>query len=137
LTHAIGVNEAGPATQTKVLLAGDANSSATIHCTIDGHEWINLSTFSPTTSNTQVVIDADGTLIRTFPNTRITDDVPADTCSITAYGYIPASTGGLSRPAGSSPVQIDPVAGHLFQLLGPQTDGTFTNLEQVMNYPFN
>ncbi|HEX4383080.1 MAG TPA: hypothetical protein VH083_09035 [Myxococcales bacterium] len=102
LTTAIGINEAGPATQTKVVLAGGPNSSAFVHYTIGGHDWIDLSTFGPggTTFST-IVADADGTLVQTYANSRISDDgwsgfpvsgAPSNIDRDVVYLFSPAST---------------------------------------------
>jgi hypothetical protein len=61
---------------------------------------------------------------------RVTRPTPNQ--SIVDHAYTPDCA-----PAGSVPVQIDPVGGHLFLLLGPQAGGTFTNMEQRFSFSFN
>lgn len=62
--------------------------------------------------------------------------LPADACSALAYGWQPASVGYVQEPAGSSPVEIDPVGGKLYNLLGPDANGLFENLATLPGYPF-
>ncbi|HEX7964867.1 MAG TPA: hypothetical protein VF651_04030 [Gammaproteobacteria bacterium] len=62
--------------------------------------------------------------------------VPADACNALAYGWAPASVGYVQQAGGSSPVEIDPVGGKLYFLLGPDPDGTFQNLSLLPGYPF-
>ncbi len=71
----------------------------------------------------------------TFSSVNI-NGLPADACRTLAYGFRPASVGSLQEPAGSSPIEIDPVAGQLYVLLGPDSTGTFTNLATIPGYPF-
>ena len=183
--HAIGVNESGPVTQTPVHLAGDANSTADVHYTIDGHLWVDVLTLSPVRTRSTLVVDGDGTKVLSFAaglsgdvvggnavsgdqsalqrervylfsaapghcaggtlslvnpitfDSVAVDGLPADTCSVFAFGYPPASTGSVTTPGGSEPVQIDPATHRLHQLAEASFDGTFSNLEQILFYPFN
>jgi hypothetical protein len=115
LATAIGINEAGPATQAKVVLAGGPNSNAFVHYTIGGHDWIDLSTFGPggTTFST-IVADADGTVIQTYANTRISDDrwsgfpasgAPSNIDRDLVYLFSPA---GLVNCTGGTLAAVDP-----------------------------
>ncbi|HEV7163885.1 MAG TPA: hypothetical protein VGO35_00670 [Gammaproteobacteria bacterium] len=70
-----------------------------------------------------------------FTSTNITG-LPADACSALAYGWQPASVGYVREPAGSSPVEIDPVGGKMYSLLGPDAAGLFENLAILPGYPF-
>jgi hypothetical protein len=187
LTHVVAVNEAGPATQTAVLLASVPNGTASIRYTIDGHYWIDLrSNTGGVQQSSEMVVDGNGTVLQTFPNSRISDDAwagfsisgaapavqralvylfsptgglkcnggvlssvdpvtlvstavsgaPADTCSVVVFGWLPISLGSLTQPTGNSPIQLDPAAGQVYFLLGPQTDGIFTDLSALFGYPF-
>ena len=62
--------------------------------------------------------------------------VPADACSALAYGWQPASVGYVQEATGSRPVEIDPVGGTLYSLLGPQAGGLFENIAILPGYPF-
>ena len=62
--------------------------------------------------------------------------VPADACSALAYGWQPASVGYVQEAAGSLPVEIDPVAGRMYSLLGPDASGLFQNIAILSGYPF-
>lgn len=70
-----------------------------------------------------------------FTTTNISG-LPADACSALAYGWQPASVGFVQEPAGSSPVEIDPVGGKLYNLLGADPNGLFENLATLPGYPF-
>jgi hypothetical protein len=75
--HVISINEAGPVTQTAVLLAaGSATASAAVHYTINGHHWISVTDSSgPATQFTTVVIDGNGTVKVIYANARSGDDI--------------------------------------------------------------
>lgn len=62
--------------------------------------------------------------------------LPADSCMAQGYGFPPASVGDLQEPAGHSPIEIDPVGGRLYILLGPVSNGSFINQAGVFGYPF-
>lgn len=62
--------------------------------------------------------------------------VPSDACSALAYGWAPVSVGYVQEAGGSSPVEIDPVGGKLYFLLGPDPDGNFVNASLLFVYPF-
>ncbi|HEY3645665.1 MAG TPA: hypothetical protein VGM16_10035 [Gammaproteobacteria bacterium] len=62
--------------------------------------------------------------------------VPADACSALAYGWQPASVGYFQEGGGSSPIEIDPVAGKSYPLLGVDPNGLFTNVASLSGYPF-
>jgi len=62
--------------------------------------------------------------------------LPADACSAAGYGWQPATVGYISEPAGSSPVEVDPVAGKMYILLGPDSAGLFENLASLAGFPF-
>jgi hypothetical protein len=62
--------------------------------------------------------------------------VPADACSALAYGWQPASVGYFQEGTGSSPIEIDPVGGKAYQLLGTDPNGLFTNAALIPGYPF-
>ena len=187
LVTAIGLNEAGPATQSKVVLAGGVNSNAFVHYTIGGHAWIDLITFGPGgTQFSTIVADGNGTVIQTYANSRISDDgydgfnpggapavdrsivylfsptsgtctggtllaintgtfagtningLPANACRPLAFGFGPTQIGGMpTGSGGGSPIQIDPAAGQLYFLLGPQPNGSFQNAANpLLGYPF-
>jgi hypothetical protein len=70
-----------------------------------------------------------------FTNTNISG-VPADACSALAYGWQPASVGYFQEGTGSSPIEIDPVGGKAYQLLGTDPNGLFTNVAILSGYPF-
>ncbi|HEX4299865.1 MAG TPA: hypothetical protein VH327_03255 [Gammaproteobacteria bacterium] len=184
-TRVLGVNEAGPANQApNVLVNTGANVSPSIRYTIDGHFWIPVLDFTgPTTAFTTVVADGNGTVLQSYSNSRVGDDiwhgfgtnapiierdvvylfspnathctggvltavdpaaftgtvisgVPADACTTLAYGWQPASVGYVQEAGGSSAVEIDPVGGKLYQLLGTDPNGFFTNLATLTGYPF-
>ncbi|HEV2110827.1 MAG TPA: hypothetical protein VGT99_05680, partial [Gammaproteobacteria bacterium] len=62
--------------------------------------------------------------------------VPADACSALAYGWQPASVGYVQEGTGSRPVEIDPVGGRMYSLLGPDATGFFQNIAILSGYPF-
>ena len=62
--------------------------------------------------------------------------VPADACSTLAYGWQPASVGYVQEGSGSRPVEIDPVGGKMYSLLGPDPTGLFENIAILSGYPF-
>lgn len=186
--HVISVSEAGPATQTPVLLASGANQFDVVRYTIDGHFWIEVQDLSnPTLQYGTLVMDGDGTPIQNYANSRIGDDIwggyslpgntpglerdvvylfsptgglscnggtltavdpvaftgtnisgiPADACTTLAFGWLPASVGYVQEPAGTSPVEIDPVGGKMYTLLGPDPNGgLFLNIATLFGYPF-
>jgi hypothetical protein len=71
-----------------------------------------------------------------FTNTNISG-VPSDTCSALAYGWQPASVGYFREAGtGSSPIEIDPVGGKAYQLLGVDPNGLFNNIATLNGYPF-
>ncbi|MFI5268561.1 MAG: hypothetical protein ACHQ7M_14405, partial [Chloroflexota bacterium] len=70
-----------------------------------------------------------------FTSTAISG-VPADACSALAYGWQPASVGYFQEGTGSSPIEVDPVGGKAYQLLGTDPNGLFTNVAQLSGYPF-
>jgi hypothetical protein len=70
-----------------------------------------------------------------FTGTNISG-VPSDTCSALAFGWEPASVGYVQEGTGSSPVEIDPVGGKLYQLLGTDQNGLFNNIATLPGYPF-
>ena len=70
-----------------------------------------------------------------FTGTNISG-VPADACGALAYGWQPASVGYFLESTGSSPMEIDPVGGKAYQLLGVDPNGLFTNLAILQGYPF-
>lgn len=180
----IGINEAGPANQTPVAMAGDATHSAFVHYVVDGHAWIDLN--DVTAPNfAEIVEDGDGTVLNTYIGARVANDiwtgyfpggnapmmdramvylftanpghctggvmqavdgasfaattisgVPADACRPSIYGWQPVNVGGVPTTGGSLPAQVDPVAGQMYLLLGPDSTGTFTNLTALPGYPF-
>ena len=180
----IGVNEAGPVSQTPVAMAGDVSHNAFVHYVIDGHAWIDINDVT-TPGFTEIVEDGDGTVLNTFVGARISNDiwagyfpgggaplmdrasvylftanaghctggvmqaidpasfaattingVPADACRPSVYGWQPASVGGMSTGNGSVPVEVDPVAGQMYMLLGPDNTSSFINLTALPGYPF-
>lgn len=70
-----------------------------------------------------------------FTSTNISG-VPADACSALAYGWQPASMGYVQESTGSRPVEIDPLGGKLYSLLGPDPTGLFENIAILAGYPF-
>ena len=72
--HVIGLNEAGPVSQTPVFLAGGAGFNAFLHYTVAGHLWIDVAS-DTTPSRTEVVIDGNGTPVQTYPNSLIGNDI--------------------------------------------------------------
>ena len=70
-----------------------------------------------------------------FTSTAISG-VPADTCGVIAYGWQPASVGYFQEGTGSSPIEIDPVGGKAYQILGTDPNGLFTNVATLVGYPF-
>ena len=186
-TRVLGINEGGPANQApNVLVAGSDVSFPFIRYTVDGHFWITVFDFSgPDEAFSTVVADGDGTIVQSYSNARVGDDiwggfsvsgtvpgverdviylfspnatpctggtlaaidpaaftstaisgVPADACSALAYGWQPASVGAFKEAAGSSPIEIDPVGGKAYQLLGPDPNGVFANVAILPGYPF-
>jgi hypothetical protein len=186
-TRVLGVNENGPANQTaNVLVAGSDTSFPFIRYTVDGHFWITVFDFSGLNEAfSTIVADGDGTLVQTYSNARVGDDiwggfnaagtvpgverdviylfspnatpctggtlaaidpaaftstnisgVPSDTCSSLAFGWQPASVGYFQESGGSSPIEIDPVGGKAYQLLGVDPNGLFNNLTALPGYPF-
>jgi hypothetical protein len=76
LNSVIGINEAGPATQTKVVIAGGtATSSAAVTYTINGHAWIPQTVFGGgTTQFSLIVADGNGTVLQNYLNTQLSQD---------------------------------------------------------------
>lgn len=70
-----------------------------------------------------------------FTSTNITG-LPADACTTLAYGWQPASVGYVQESTGTSPVEIDPVGGKMYSLLGPDATGRFENVAILPGYPF-
>lgn len=90
--HVISVNEAGPASQTPVLLAaGGATTNAAIRYTINGHHWIQSVFFGGGPAQfTEIVVDGNGTVQQTYANARMGDDIWG--------GFFPSgSTPGVQR----------------------------------------
>ena len=74
----------------------------------------------------------------TFATTGL-GGLPADTCALGAYGWSPASVGYVQEPAGSSPIEINPVNGEMYVLpgLGPVLGSYFYNVDSTASgYPF-
>ena len=184
--HVISINEAGPVSQSPVLLSGGAMVFSFLHYTIDGHFWVDVDNANTTPDTfSELVIDGDGTVIQDYPNARNGNDiwggyfangatpgierdvvylftpnltpctggtlaaidpgtfastaisgVPADACRSLAYGWQPASVGYVREGTGSRPVEIDPVGGRMYSLLGPDANGLFLNLALLPGYPF-
>ena len=183
---AIALSETGPVSQTPVALAGSSTEFAFIRYAVDGHFWISEFPNGSGAQPAVLVEDGDGTLLETYNNSRIEDDIwggfsasgntpgverdviyvfnqgagacsggslaavdpaaftavnisnlPADACSALSYGWQPASVGYLQEPSGISPVEVDPVGGKMYFLLGPDTSGgLFLNLAQLSGFPF-
>jgi len=53
-----------------------------------------------------------------------------------SFGWLPAAVGYLKEPAGASPIEVDPVRGNAYFLLGPDPSGIFLNLGVLGGYPF-
>ena len=70
-----------------------------------------------------------------FTGVNITG-VPSDACSALAYGWQPASVGYFQEGTGSSPIEIDPVGGKAYQILGVDPNGLFNNMATLSGYPF-
>lgn len=70
----IGLNEAGPANQTPVAMAGDATHNAFAHYVIDGHAWIDINDVTAPNFS-EIVEDGDGTVINTYIGARVANDV--------------------------------------------------------------
>jgi hypothetical protein len=85
---------------------------------------------TPCTGGTLAAIDPAA-----FTATGISG-VPADTCRVIAYGWQPASVGYFQEGTGSSPIEVDPVGGKAYQLLGTDPNGLFTNTSALVGYPF-
>lgn len=86
---------------------------------------------TPCTGGTLAAIDPAA-----FTSTAI-NGIPADACYTVAAGWQPASVGYLVEPAGSSPVEIDPMGGQMYSLLGPDVNGgLFQGLATLSGYPF-
>ncbi len=85
---------------------------------------------TPCTGGTLTAVDPAA-----FTTTSISG-VPADACSALGYGWQPASVGYVRQGTGSSPVEIDPVGGKLYFLLGTDPNGLFTNTALLSGYPF-
>ena len=80
-----------------------------------------------------------GTLTAVDPSAFTTTNIsgiPADTCRAQAYGWMPAAVGYVREPAGSSPIEVDPVGGNTYFLLGRDPSGLFLNLGILGGYPF-
>jgi hypothetical protein len=80
-----------------------------------------------------------GTLTAVDPSAFTTSSIsglPADTCRAQAYGWLPAAVGYVREPMGASPVEVDPVGGKAYFLLGPDATGIFLNLGVLGGYPF-
>ncbi len=186
-TRVLGVNEAGPVSQTaNVLVAGSSTSFPFIRYTVNGHFWVTVFDFSgPNEAFSTVVVDGNGTVVQNYGNSRVGDDiwggfnvsgtvpgverdviylfspnatpctggtltavdpaaftgtnisgVPADACSALAFGWQPASVGYFQEGSGSSAIEIDPVGGKAYQLLGVDPNGLFNNVTTLNGYPF-
>jgi hypothetical protein len=85
---------------------------------------------TPCTGGTLTAIDPAA-----FTGTNISG-VPADACSALAYGWQPASVGYFQEAAGGSAIEVDPVGGKAYQLLGTDPNGVFLNVAQIAGYPF-
>ena len=85
---------------------------------------------TPCTGGTLAAIDPVA-----FTSTNISG-VPADACTTLAYGWQPASVGYVREGSGSRPVEIDPVGGKMYSLLGPDPTGLFENIAILPGYPF-
>ena len=85
---------------------------------------------TPCTGGTLTAIDPIA-----FTATNISG-VPSDACSALAYGWQPASVGYFQEGTGSSAIEVDPVGGKAYQLLGTDPNGLFTNVAVLSGYPF-
>jgi hypothetical protein len=85
---------------------------------------------TPCTGGTLTAVDPAA-----FTGTNISG-VPADACSALAYGWQPASVGYFQEASGSSAIEVDPVGGKAYQLLGADPNGFFLNVAQITGYPF-
>ncbi len=85
---------------------------------------------TPCTGGTLVAVDPVA-----FTSTSISG-VPADACGALAYGWQPASVGYVKEGTGSRPVEIDPVGGKMYSLLGADPTGLFENIAILPGYPF-
>jgi hypothetical protein len=70
-----------------------------------------------------------------FAGTNISG-VPADACGALAYGWQPASVGYFQEGTGSEPMEVDPVGGKAYLILGVDPNGLFNNLATLPGYPF-
>jgi hypothetical protein len=91
--------------------------------------------FSPNVSNC-----SGGTLTAvnpaSFTMTGISG-VPADTCRFLADGWAPMSVGRFQEVNGSSAIEVDPVGGKAYQILGIDPNGgEFGNVTTLSGYPF-
>ena len=71
----------------------------------------------------------------TFTTTAISG-LPADACMSGSFGWQPATVGFVREPAGASPVEVDPVGGKMYLLLGPDATGLFENVAGLGGFPF-
>lgn len=72
----IGVNETGPVSQTPVAIAGSDTVIAVDIYAINGHLWILEDDFSSGSDVfATLVADGDGTVVQSYPNTRIRNDM--------------------------------------------------------------
>ncbi len=62
--------------------------------------------------------------------------LPADACVAASFGWQPATVGYVREPAGTSPIEVDPVAGKMYLLLGPDNTGLFQSVAGVPGFPF-
>ena len=85
---------------------------------------------TPCTGGTLTAVDPAA-----FTGTAISG-VPADTCSALAYGWQPASVGYFQEASGGSAIEVDPVGGKAYTLLGADPNGLFINVAQITGYPF-
>ncbi|HEY1773647.1 MAG TPA: hypothetical protein VGH91_10700 [Gammaproteobacteria bacterium] len=92
--------------------------------------YVFFANATPCTGGTLTAVDP-----ATFVGTNISG-VPADACGALAYGWQPASVGYFLEGTGSSPIEIDPVGGKAYQLLGVDPNGVFINLANLQGYPF-
>lgn len=185
-SQVVSLDENGPASQAPLVVAGDGVSlNASVRYTINGHLWIDEATFGPTVFTT-LVADGDGTVVASYPSSRIGTDtwdgffpsglspgvdrgsvllyspnpgvcsggaytaidgvtlaatalvgLPDDTCrQPIAFAWAPVAVGGVTVPDGNIPILVDTAGGRVYQLLGPDVTGGFTNEEGLGGYPF-
>jgi len=92
--------------------------------------YVYFANATPCTGGTLTAVNTSS-----FAGTNISG-VPSDACGALAFGWQPASVGYFQEGTGSEPIEIDPVGGKAYSILGTDPNGLFNNLATLNGYPF-